>query len=68
MTPLSLATNYEGKSRTAFKFAKPRNEQPELAQATLQKNARRMKKWAKKGEAYGAQEKKPCADEIKSAL
>ncbi|KAI5662326.1 hypothetical protein M9H77_21649 [Catharanthus roseus] len=47
-TPLTLATSYEGKSPSAFKFAKSWHEQTELARAYLNKASKRMKKWADK--------------------
>jgi translation initiation factor IF-1 len=48
MTPHALATSYEGRSPSAFKFAKEWHEQADLARAYLNKATKRMKKWADK--------------------
>ncbi|GKB66434.1 putative nucleotidyltransferase, ribonuclease H [Tanacetum coccineum] len=46
LTPNALAASYEGSSPDAYKTMKEWHEQAYLAQASLDKAAKRMKKWA----------------------
>ncbi|GJT45451.1 putative nucleotidyltransferase, ribonuclease H [Tanacetum coccineum] len=46
LTPNALATSYEESSPTAYKTMKEWHEQEDLARASLDKAAKKMKKWA----------------------
>ncbi|GJX16761.1 putative nucleotidyltransferase, ribonuclease H [Tanacetum coccineum] len=46
LTPNALAISYEGSSPTAYKTIKEWHEQANLARASLDKVAKKMKKWA----------------------
>ncbi|GKB04342.1 hypothetical protein Tco_0832485 [Tanacetum coccineum] len=46
LTPNALAASYEGSSPTAYKKIKEWHEQADLAWASLDKEAKKMKKWA----------------------
>jgi len=48
LAPNSIAIGYKESSPTAYKFAKERQEQNELAHLCLSKGTKRMKKWANK--------------------
>ncbi|GJU13410.1 hypothetical protein Tco_1135806 [Tanacetum coccineum] len=45
-TPYTLAASYEGSSQTAYKTMKEWHEQADLARASLDKAAKKVKKWA----------------------
>ncbi|GKG26465.1 hypothetical protein Tco_0399611 [Tanacetum coccineum] len=46
LTPNALAVSYEGSSPAAYKTMKEWHEQANLARASLDKMAKKMKKWA----------------------
>ncbi|GJT14830.1 retrovirus-related pol polyprotein from transposon TNT 1-94 [Tanacetum coccineum] len=46
LTPTIVATSYEGSSPAAYKTMKEWHEQEDLARASLDKAAKKMKKWA----------------------
>ncbi|GKC86426.1 putative nucleotidyltransferase, ribonuclease H [Tanacetum coccineum] len=46
LTPNALVASYEGSSPTAYKTMKEWHEQADLARASLDKAAKKMKKWA----------------------
>ncbi|GJY14837.1 putative nucleotidyltransferase, ribonuclease H [Tanacetum coccineum] len=46
LTPNALAASYEGSSPTTYKTMKEWHEQADLARASLDKAAKKMKKWA----------------------
>ncbi|GJY64927.1 putative nucleotidyltransferase, ribonuclease H [Tanacetum coccineum] len=48
LTPNALAASYEGSSPAAYKTMKEWHEQADLARASLDKAAKKMKKWADK--------------------
>ncbi|GKG10470.1 hypothetical protein Tco_0341870, partial [Tanacetum coccineum] len=46
LTPNAFVASYEGSSPTAYKTMKEWHKQADLAQASLEKAAKKMKKWA----------------------